>query len=153
MEKKGLSAVVTTLIIILLVLVAVGIIWVVVRNVVEEGGSTIDLSVKCLDVSVKATGVTCGYTGTKSCNVTYTRESGGDDIDGIKIVYSDGIESLSQDVVGNIEPLVTKTETGFNVTALGNVTSVEVAVYFGDEGGTPQFCSTTRTFTNINLVP
>jgi flagellin-like protein len=50
MEKKGLSAVVTTLIIILLVLVAVGIIWVVVRNVVEEGGSTIDLSVKCLDV-------------------------------------------------------------------------------------------------------
>lgn len=36
MNKKGLDAVVTTLIIILLVLVAVGIIWVVARNVVQQ---------------------------------------------------------------------------------------------------------------------
>ena len=36
-NKKGLSTVVTTLIIILLVLVAIGIVWVVIRGVIESG--------------------------------------------------------------------------------------------------------------------
>ena len=56
-HKKGLSTVITTLIIILLVLVAVGIIWVVVRNTVEEGVSQIDFGSECLKVDVKATAV------------------------------------------------------------------------------------------------
>ena len=48
-SKKGLSAVVTTLIIILLVLVAVGIIWVVVQNIVTEGAESISLELFTVD--------------------------------------------------------------------------------------------------------
>ena len=36
-NKKGLSTIVATLLIILLTLVAVGIIWIVIRNVVQTG--------------------------------------------------------------------------------------------------------------------
>ena len=41
MQKRGLSGIVATLLIILLVIVAVGIVWVVVRNVVQEGSEQI----------------------------------------------------------------------------------------------------------------
>src|SRR3990167_792910 len=54
MDKRGLDAVVTTLLIILLVLVAVGIIWVVVRNVVQQGSEQIDINARCLSVDLQA---------------------------------------------------------------------------------------------------
>ncbi len=74
-KTKGLSTIVATLIIILLVLVAVGIIWVVVRNVIEGGAQQIQGSNDCLAVEVKPTKVLCqvspgdaGNNGT--CDVT-----------------------------------------------------------------------------------
>ena len=42
-KKKGLSTIVITLIIILISLVAVGIIWVVVRNVIQTGTEQVAL--------------------------------------------------------------------------------------------------------------
>jgi len=150
-EKRGLSAVVTTLIIILLVLVAVGIIWVVIRNVVEEGSEQIKTSVKCLAVNVKATAVECNYEA-GLCNVTYERGPGGEAIDGIRLVYSDGINSVSNDIPGDIGILSTQTSQNFDVTTAVNSTSVEVAVYFNGPSGNPEFCSTTQTFTAISLT-
>ena len=41
MLKRGLSKVVTTLIVILLVLVAIGIVWVVVKDVITEGSEEV----------------------------------------------------------------------------------------------------------------
>jgi len=67
-NTKGLSTVVTTLIIILLVLVAIGIIWGVVNNLLGKSSGTIEISTKCLDVNVKATKVAVsGGTETISC--------------------------------------------------------------------------------------
>ena len=57
-NKRGLSDVITTLIIILLVLVAVGIIWVVVRNVVQSGSEQIDITTRCVAVDLRAVSVT-----------------------------------------------------------------------------------------------
>ena len=53
MNKKGLSTVVTTLIVILLVLVAIAIIWVVIRNVIESGAGQIDVRSTCLGIDLK----------------------------------------------------------------------------------------------------
>ena len=72
-QKKGLSTVVTTLIIILLVLVAVGIIWIVVRGVIEGGTKEIDYGVKCLKTDVRATAATCDAA---SCDVNLYRKKG-----------------------------------------------------------------------------
>jgi len=51
-HKKGLSTIVATLVIILLVLVAVGIVWVVVRNVIERGTNQVDINAKCIGAEV-----------------------------------------------------------------------------------------------------
>jgi hypothetical protein len=149
-KTKGLSTIVATLIIILLVLVAVGIIWVVVRNVITEGASEIKSSNDCLAVEVKPTKVLCtptadgGNNGT--CNVTYTRSAGGNEIGGIKLVITNDAGDTNlihgvPSIAGNeINPLVTLTETGI-VTGIVNASNVEVTVYFLDESGNEQLCS------------
>jgi flagellin-like protein len=42
-DKRGISPVITTLIIILLALVAIGIVWIVIKNIVSEGTEGISL--------------------------------------------------------------------------------------------------------------
>jgi hypothetical protein len=80
-NKKGLSTVVTTLIIILLVLVAVGIIWIVVRGVIEQGADQVDVSSACplIDVRIIGNG-TCTST---TCTVNLERKAGGDTFGGV----------------------------------------------------------------------
>jgi hypothetical protein len=142
-NTKGLSTIVATLIIILLVLVAVGIIWVVVRNVIEGGASQI----QGLSVDVQPTKVICmvdagqeGNNGT--CDVTYERRAGGDEIGGIKLVLKDsaGDTNYIHDVSGNINPLATQTEVNVN-TGIVNVSHVEAVVYFLDESGNEVLCT------------
>jgi len=53
-SKRGLSAIVATLLIILLTLIAVGIIWVVIRNVVQSGAEQVDLGTKCIAIELSA---------------------------------------------------------------------------------------------------
>jgi hypothetical protein len=146
-QKKGLSTVVTTLIIILLVLVAVGIIWIVVRGVIEEGTGGIDYSVKCLEVDVKATNVSCS--SSSSCDIVLTRKAGGDAIDGVMLVFyntTDGTSSSTAiDVAGNIPPLTTKT-TNKDSGVTSGPDKVNVNAYFLDEKGEAQVCSLTNPF-------
>ena len=53
MQKRGLSTVVTTLILILLVLVAIGIVWVVIKNVLSEGAEEVSLDKFTVDLEIK----------------------------------------------------------------------------------------------------
>lgn len=142
-NQKGLSLIVTLLMVVLLIFVAIGIFWFVTRNVLEEGADQFSLGSKCLEIDVKATALNCAGDW---CNVTYTRKAGGDDIAGIKLVVSDGTESITQDVPGNLNPLDTKTEKDINVSALTVPTSVEVAVYFESASGEEQLCTITNVF-------
>ena len=143
-NQKGLSLIISLLMVVLLIFVAIGIFWFVTRNVLEEGTEQFELGSKCLEVDVRATTASC-VDGV--CNVTYTRKAGGDEIAGIKLVMSDGTESYTYDVPGNIEPLDTKTVTGVNDSAITNPTSVEVAVYFESASGEEQLCTQTNVFT------
>ena len=143
-NKRGLSAVITTLIIILLVIVAVGIIWVVVRNVIEEGATSIELSTKCLAVDTRAT-VVNGTTGTLY-DVTLHRTAGGDDIGGVKLVFFNSTDNGGViDSPGNIAPLGTVTRRGIDGEIL-NANKVEVTSYFTDASGIEQLCSQTIPF-------
>lgn len=152
-NKKGLSAVVTTLIIILLVLVAVGIIWVVVRNVVDQGAAQIGDTFTCTSLDFSVTAASCAVNSTSNnwnCDVTYTRKSGGDDVDGVKIILSNGQKSYSKDVSGNVAVLDTNTESNIE-TNLVNSTDVEpntaeIAPYFINEAGDESLCNPVGTF-------
>lgn len=152
--KQGLSAVVTTLIIILLVLVAVGIIWMVVGGMVEEGAQQVDIQSKCLTADVRATAASCAENpvgpGTWECDVTLERKAGtgSDDIAGVMLVFSNTAGSGSAvDAAGNIEVLGTKSLTNQLAGTTGTPDKVEVSVYFKDSAGETQICGQARPYT------
>jgi len=145
-NKRGLSAIVATLIIILLVLVAVGIIWVVVRNVIQEGAEQVDISTKCIAVDLRAVSVVpvAGESGNYS--VTLRRVAGGEAIGGVKIVlFNETANSGVLDGFPGLLELETETETVVaNVT---NANKLEFTVYFIDDSGNDALCSQTTPFT------
>lgn len=89
MDKRGLSAVVTTLIIILLVLVSTGIIWVVIRNLVTEGAEGIDLSKFTFDLTIKR-----AYVDGTDVLVSVRRSPGGGDMVGINFIFLNETDSI-----------------------------------------------------------
>ena len=143
-NNKGLSTVVTTLIIILLVLVAVGIIWGVVNNLLGKSTGTIETSTKCLDVDVRATKVIQGG-DLDSYNVTLYRAPTGDDEVSAKVVFvsdTENSEALNFGLfLGPLDRLTAEVSG-----AIENATSVEVTTYFEDDSGKEKYCPITTTF-------
>ena len=89
-NKRGLSTVITTLILIALVLVAVGVVWVVVRNILSEqteeissGFGSFFLNLEIENVKVTDTGI----------DVRVKRNVGRGELSGIKFIVSDGVDT------------------------------------------------------------
>ena len=146
-NKRGLSAIVATLIIILLVLVAVGIIWVVVRNVIQEGAEQVDISTKCIAVDLRAVSVVPVADEAGNYSVTLRRLAGGEAIGGVKIVlFSDTANSgVLDDYFQTLSELGTRTETV--VTNVTDANRLDYTVYFTDDSGNDALCSQTNSFT------
>ena len=143
-NKKGLSTIVVTLIIILLSLVAVGVVWVVVRNLITTGSEGIDISSKCLKINLEASKVNCSSVGvSRICDVRLTRSGTGTDaLGGVKLVFKNstsGTNSPLIDVAGDVPPLIPRTQTGINTTLPG-VNEVDVTAYFLDQSNNQKFC-------------
>ncbi|MEK6906299.1 MAG: LamG-like jellyroll fold domain-containing protein [Nanoarchaeota archaeon] len=88
MLKRGLSSVVASLIMILLVFVGIGIVWFAVKNILEQNAEEVNLDKINVAVDIQKVSI---YDNTAT--VTVTRSSGEGDISGIKFVFSDGINS------------------------------------------------------------
>jgi len=151
-DKKGLSTIVVTLIIILISLVAVGIVWVVVRNVIQTGTGNIEWDTKCIVTDVGATAANCSAVGvSRICDITLQRSGTGNDaIGGVKLVFKNTTAATSSGLVnkiGDIQPLVTVSYTGINSTLTVNVNKIEVTAYFKDESGNEHICGQTNSFT------
>tara|TARA_Y100000296_G_scaffold24614_1_gene29040 strand:+ start:4631 stop:5068 length:438 start_codon:yes stop_codon:yes gene_type:complete len=142
MNKRGLSTIVVSLMMIVLVLVAVAIIWTVITNILEGGTEQVNLGTKCLEVDVRATNLICSGANNDVCSVTVTRNPGGDEIAGLKLVFtnSTGTGNYVHDVLGNMAPLEAKTESDIS-TGISNVNNVEIISYFTDFAGNEQLCS------------
>jgi hypothetical protein len=149
-DERGLSTIVVTLIMILISLVAVGIVWVVVRNLISGGTAGVEISAKCLNVVIEPTKVNCSDVDDISyCDITLKRTgTGSDEIGGVKLVFRNSESGASSNLInldGNIEPLVGKTETGIN-TNVNGADVVEVTAFFKDASGNEQICSQTGSF-------
>jgi len=143
-NKKGLSAIVITVILVALVLVAVAIVWAVVRDLIGGGVEDIELSAKCLNIDIEATAVDC--TIPASCSITLTRTgTNSDEIAGVKLVF--GNDTVVSSVIteeGNIEALAGKTITGLS-SEIANPNEVGVTVYFENSLGEEDICQKTIT--------
>lgn len=88
MDKKGLSEVVTTLIIILISFIALGMIWVVVKNVITEGSDKVELGSLMVDLEIEKVTI-----NEANVEVIVKRNVGKSEFNELKIIISDGVES------------------------------------------------------------
>jgi len=142
-NKRGMSAVVTTLIIILLVIVALGIIWVVVRNVLQSGTEEIEWANECRLVELEAVSISVFGNGSDEYNVTLSRTGSGEDtLGGVKLVFSDGTDYSN---VTEFDIAIGKLETktrGTGATGVANATELQITPYFVDDLGEEHICQT-----------
>jgi len=115
MQKKGLSAVITAVIMIVLVLVAIGIVWYVYKGVIESGTDQIESETACLNIDLEITGHECDDTAGSDgglASITVKRGTGSDiELSSIKVVVSSNTESKTITSDGNLELLSSKTIT------------------------------------------
>jgi len=146
-NKKGLSAVVTTLIIILLVIVAIGIVWSVVKGMIDDTDENIIYGAECLQVSLGVVSAT--HLDNENYSITTERSAGGDLPLRVKIVFSNEDESEAQNYDIEFNALEKKTQE-FELDLEKNATEVTPVAYFtDDEGNEKHLCSEGTSFTIV----
>ncbi len=90
MQKRGLSTIIITLILIVVSLVAVAIFWVVVRNLLQTGTEGIGLGRYTLSANIKNVNLD---NSTNNVSLTVERNPGQGEISGVEFIFSDGTDS------------------------------------------------------------
>ena len=157
MNKKGVSELITTLILVGVVLVGIGLVWFVIKPIIESGTKTIDYNARCIEIDVKPTGLVCTLGTPYTCDVDLERKTGTGDskFDGVALVFSDTSDTsgLTQTdpIYKPITLAILGSDTIVDITAtdlIFNPDKVEVAVYFNKEAGGKYVCSGTNSYTN-----
>ncbi len=126
-----MSAVVTTLIIILLTIVAIGIVWVVVKNIINKGSEEIALTSLTLDLDI-----TRATVEDDTLSITVKRNPGEGDLTGINFVISDGYNSVVVRRNTNLPELGIQTFTfTLSQLAVGPITSISIGPIFETSSG------------------
>ena len=136
-NKRGLSDIVATLIIILLVIVAAGIIWVVVRNVVQSGAEQVEFGQKCFQVNIQH--VTVTNTSLTDYSVTLRRLAGGDEIAGVMVTFLNQTEGSTPHNFGTLAELETRT---VSIPGVARANQMEYTAFFKDSAGNDVYCQT-----------
>ena len=131
-STKGLSDVVTTLVIILISLVAIGVVWVVIQNVIQKGSEQVELGQFTLDLQIKAVQV-------QDENVTIVivkRNPGEGEFVGMNFIFSDGQNS---EIIRENTTLQELDQRSFTITLseinTSNLKTVSVAPIYMLESG------------------
>lgn len=123
--KRGLSDVIITVIIILLSLVAIGIVWFVVSNILSEGSGSVGLGQFLINLDI-----TKASKSGNDISVTVKRTAGAGDMTGMRFIVSDGFNSESFDEMTILDQLQERT---FIITtsslAVANAKTISVASF------------------------
>lgn len=143
-NRKGLSDVITTVLIILLVLAAVILIWAFIRRPLEQGGQQIEIQGACLRLGDAIVPTACVIDTSDNVAKITVRRTGGDDItlNGVKVLAtaSTGANKINDstaypDVLGTKDYSITLTGFGTTETFTASVAAVISA---GGKTGTCQ---------------
>lgn len=129
MNKRGLSDVITTLLVILLVLVAMGVVWGIIRNIIRSGSKDISLSGFTLDLEIKD-----AYESGDNIIVKVERKVGEGNLKGIKFILSNGDDEVIEKstTMGELEQ-ETFTLTPANPSAVQTVSIAPIYETGGEE--------------------
>lgn len=132
LNRRGLSEVVTTVLIILVVLAALVLIWAAVRPLLNKASSDIGGSGDCLVLDLETVSCTLDseQVGSIVANVVVKRGATEGDLTGVRFVFSDGSNSVTRD--NDVPPAVLESKT-YSAIDLGafNPASVNVAALVG----------------------
>jgi hypothetical protein len=126
-NKKGLSAIVATVLIILLVIAGVTLVWTPVRKLITDQSKELEAS--CL---------LANPTITKACrsgsDIDITISNGAEGkIDGTQVIYGDDANSLINSVVDNTTFNINQVKTITVTGATGTPAAVKIAAIVGTE--------------------
>jgi len=149
-DKKGLSTVVTTLILVLLVIVAIVIVWGVIQNLIFTKVEEVSFGQKCLDGHIRVS-ASCTQTGTSpalshSCDLTFIRDDTKSDLEIAKVnVVLRGTPPVSvanQFDLGPLLPILGShvITNALILTSEDRITGGDFVIGFLDEGNNVQYC-------------
>ena len=127
-NKRGLSNVIVTLIIIVISLIAVGLVWVVVQNLIGDETEEISLGFVTVDLEITEVKVQANDT-----EVKVKRKTGKGEISGLKFIVSDGVNTKVIDKKNvNLSQLEEKTFilTSVELGNIGFIKEISVAPVF-----------------------
>ncbi len=132
MDKRGLSAVITTLLIILLVFISVGVVWVVIKNLFTEGAEDVSLGRFVFDFGIKR-----AYVDSTEIKVDVRRSPGGGDVTGVRFVFYNGTDSIiiDRDIALGVLDERTFTFISTEVPGIGGGDDVSVAPLYSSGSG------------------
>lgn len=135
-NKRGISAIVTTIILVALVLIVVGIFWNSAVNLVEKETEELNYAQQCSGLIFEVKDLSCD--GSSECNISIERKTGskGDPIDGVEITVSDNDNSEISENSGNIGA-----SKSYSVSATFDATTADVRIYLDKEDGSKYYCS------------
>lgn len=147
-NKKAMSTLVVTVIMIALVLVAVGVVWAVYRGLLGSGTKNIELQGKCLPIDVIPTVVICDTSALKKCDVTLSRTGSSTEvIGGVALVFKDATGTASGVIYSDGDvPALSGRIVQDAPTGLTSPNRVEATAYFLDEAGKKQLCQKTNGY-------
>ncbi len=99
MGKRGLSSIITSLILILLVLIAIGILWIVVKNLIEEDSATAEVKAIMLYERVDIAGVYIDPNNPSNLTISIKKLSGKFVLNSSELVSSTVSTPMDVDVV------------------------------------------------------
>ena len=140
MNKKGLSTVVVTLIMVLLVIVSIALVWFVVQNLIKN--QPIEVRAKCIENIVTASNVVCAKAGTCK-SITLNREGTGNEvISGVLVGVEGDAGKKTFEETGNIDVGGAKVVTSGGILGIttANPKKVETRVILTDSKGEKVTC-------------
>jgi len=130
MAKKGMSSVISTFLIILLMLVAIGIIWGVVKNVVVSGSGQVSLEKFNSDLQIERV-----LLSEDDVKVVVERGSGGGKIVKINFVIDDGENSESFEIEADLQALGKSEFTINPEMPIDSIKNIKIAPIYSSSSG------------------
>ena len=142
-NKKGLSDVVTTVLIVLLTIVAIAILWGFLQPMFTKSGAKVQQAEACLSMNLEV--VRCTFNATNTL-VTVRRGAGAANLKEVKLVLESSVDGSTNVITSTTVP----TELGsviYPAPKLGYNKSAVVAAGLADEQGDVNYCTPTQPVT------
>ena len=152
MNKRGISEIITTVVMVALALVAIGVVWVVISNILEQSKEDISSGLSRVALDIESVALSDDK---KSLNVKIERDVGKGDLSKIKFLLSDGETTISEEQTTTMQEL-DKNTFPVSLKELVYVKDVSVAPVLKTESGKEKLMDITDKYevveNNVDVV-